>query len=144
MRPERAVNDRRCVFCGGSLDGRRRHAVYCSGPCRAEASRLRRLLDGSPADGFANVTDRLDRMRARKRTERSAQARAMVESIAGEALECGASIKWAGDAQTSRPVAPKIEGFDATRTLHRHLPVTAAPAAGVHHRPARVSGAPIP
>ena len=32
---------RACAHCGGSLDGRRRQAIYCGGPCRAAASRAR-------------------------------------------------------------------------------------------------------
>ena len=32
---------RGCENCGESVEGRRRHAVYCSGRCRAEASRKR-------------------------------------------------------------------------------------------------------
>jgi hypothetical protein len=32
---------RACAHCGASLDGRRRHAIYCGGPCRAAASRAR-------------------------------------------------------------------------------------------------------
>lgn len=73
---------RRCPVCGDSLDGMRAHARYCSGACRAEASRLRRLLDGSPADGFQSVADRLDRMTERKRTERGTCA---LESLGREA-----------------------------------------------------------
>lgn len=73
---------RLCPVCGESLDGRRRHARYCSGACRAEASRLRRLLEGSPVDGFASVADRLDRMTARNRTERGTRA---LETIDREA-----------------------------------------------------------
>jgi hypothetical protein len=33
---------RRCAHCGRSLDGGRRQARYCSGACRAAASRARR------------------------------------------------------------------------------------------------------
>ena len=43
--------DQHCARCGRSLDGRRRHAIYCSGACRAAASRARqpRVLDGETA-----------------------------------------------------------------------------------------------
>jgi hypothetical protein len=30
-----------CADCGTSLDGYRRQAIYCGGPCRATASRAR-------------------------------------------------------------------------------------------------------
>lgn len=55
-----------CVMCGGSLEGRRRHALTCSGRCRAERSRLRRILDGRGADGRLSVAD--GRGGPRKRT----------------------------------------------------------------------------
>jgi hypothetical protein len=32
---------RTCEHCSTSLEGRRRHARYCGGPCRAAASRIR-------------------------------------------------------------------------------------------------------
>jgi hypothetical protein len=35
------TEQRTCGLCGESLAGRRRHARYCSGACRAEASRIR-------------------------------------------------------------------------------------------------------
>lgn len=46
-----AAGDRRrsCVICGESLSGRRADARHCGGPCRAEASRLRRILAGEGA-----------------------------------------------------------------------------------------------
>lgn len=36
---------RRCARsgCAGDMSGRRAHAIYCCGPCRARASRDRRL-----------------------------------------------------------------------------------------------------
>ncbi len=57
-----------CVVCGASLAARRRHARYCSGSCRAEASRLRRILGGSQPDGFASVASRIGAM-SRNRTD---------------------------------------------------------------------------
>lgn len=35
------MNTRRCLNCGADLTGRRRQCRYCSGACRAEASRKR-------------------------------------------------------------------------------------------------------
>ena len=35
-----------CVVCGTCLDGMRSDARYCGPPCRAEASRLKQILDG--------------------------------------------------------------------------------------------------
>lgn len=48
-----------CAMCPTTLEHHRAHAVYCSGACRAEASRLRRLAAGKPVDGYASVADRL-------------------------------------------------------------------------------------
>ena len=50
---------RACPMCGKSLLGRRSDATYCSAPCRVEAWRLRRLLDGQPAGRYRAVRDRL-------------------------------------------------------------------------------------
>lgn len=74
-----------CPLCGAPLEGRRRQARYCGGACRAEASRLRRLLDGEPVDGFTSIGDRLGRMTPRNRTERSDGVRAALETIGREA-----------------------------------------------------------
>ncbi len=63
---------RLCAICGASLDGRRAHARYCSGACRAEASRLRRIVAGQEPDGFRTLADRLRRQR--NRTEPGAGA----------------------------------------------------------------------
>lgn len=46
---------RTCPICGTSLEGRRKHARFCSAPCRAEGSRLRRLLSGREVDGYGSV-----------------------------------------------------------------------------------------
>jgi hypothetical protein len=80
MTPARA-----CPVCGEDLVGRRPQARYCSGACRAEASRLRRLLAGSPVDGFASIMDREARMRPRNRTDREHGARARLETRRREA-----------------------------------------------------------
>lgn len=48
-----------CSICGASLDGRRPQARYCSGACRAEASRIRRIVSGAQPDGFASLAQRL-------------------------------------------------------------------------------------
>jgi hypothetical protein len=55
-----------CVICGASLRGRRSDARHCGAPCRAEASRLRRLLDGKPDGPYRFVHQRLDAMGRRK------------------------------------------------------------------------------
>jgi len=41
-----------CAWCGGSLDGRRRDARYCSAPCRAAASRARSNDATEPPEWF--------------------------------------------------------------------------------------------
>lgn len=60
------VTVRCCAVCGAAMLGRRSHARYCSGACRAEASRVRRLLDGQEADGCVSLADY--RVRRRNRT----------------------------------------------------------------------------
>lgn len=44
-----------CAICGGSLAGLRSDARCCSSRCRADASRLNRLLRGETADGYRSV-----------------------------------------------------------------------------------------
>jgi hypothetical protein len=59
------MTERRCVVCGAPMEGRRRQARTCGGACRAEASRLRRLLAGEqPVDGCYSLADRLKHPRA--------------------------------------------------------------------------------
>ncbi len=53
--PEAGSAPRICPVCGVALGDRRRDALYCGGPCRAEASRLRRLRMGRVVDGYRNV-----------------------------------------------------------------------------------------
>jgi hypothetical protein len=57
---------RNCVLCGASLKRYRRHARYCSGACRAEASRLRAILNGSESVPYSSIAERMDA--AQKRT----------------------------------------------------------------------------
>ena len=47
--------ERVCPVCGAALGDRRRDALYCGGPCRAEASRVRRLREGGPVDGYRDL-----------------------------------------------------------------------------------------
>jgi hypothetical protein len=59
---------RRCPTCGSSIEDRRKDAIYCGGPCRAEASRERAvqkprgawddLWDGLVGKGSQTRTDR--------------------------------------------------------------------------------------
>lgn len=65
------MSERSCVVCGGSMEGRRRHARCCGGACRAELSRLRRILAGRQADGYGSLSDMLSRRR--KRTQRRSE-----------------------------------------------------------------------
>jgi hypothetical protein len=70
------MTGRRCCVCGGSLEGRRRQARTCGGACRAEASRLRRLLAGEqPVDGCYSVADRVGRLHVTTREETAQGAR---------------------------------------------------------------------
>ena len=56
-----------CVVCGESLDGMRRHALFCGPPCRAEGSRLKRILAGAAPDGYPSLAGRLEAARNRTR-----------------------------------------------------------------------------
>jgi hypothetical protein len=56
-RPPDDAMSRACVICGASLAGARRHALVCSGKCRAEASRLRWILSGAEADGCRTLPE---------------------------------------------------------------------------------------
>jgi hypothetical protein len=60
--------DRTCGLCGVSLSGHRKGARFCSRACSAEASRLRRLLEGQEVDGFRSIAERVSV--AQKRTQR--------------------------------------------------------------------------
>lgn len=55
-----------CPICGGSLAGVRANALYCGPPCRAEASRVRRLREGKAVDGYQDLAAYAAR---RKRTQ---------------------------------------------------------------------------
>lgn len=57
---------RRCPVCGADLSDARPQAKYDRGACRAEASRLARLLAGEPADGMASIADWLQKRRLRR------------------------------------------------------------------------------
>ena len=48
-----------CALCGEDLAGKRSDARFCSRTCRAEASRLRRLLSGVEVDGYRSFAERL-------------------------------------------------------------------------------------
>jgi hypothetical protein len=56
-----------CAVCGASLEGRRATARFCGPPCRAEASRVRRVLEGEEADGYRNLAGRREASRRRTR-----------------------------------------------------------------------------
>jgi len=56
------------VVCGASLGGMRSHARYCGPPCRAEASRVSRILRGEQADGYRTLEERLEASQKRTRT----------------------------------------------------------------------------
>lgn len=56
---------RRCVVCGASLSHCRIDARHCSGACRAEASRWKRILRDESADGYDSVAARTRALRQR-------------------------------------------------------------------------------
>jgi len=72
-----------CPVCGDDLSDHRIDALTCSGACRAERSRLRRLLAGESVDGWDSVEDRL-RSR-RKRTERRSRDPRHPRMLSGDA-----------------------------------------------------------
>jgi hypothetical protein len=59
-------SERVCRVCGDSLEGRRRQARYCDGLCRAEAARIRAILEGSSRAPYPSLDQRV--RAARKRT----------------------------------------------------------------------------
>jgi hypothetical protein len=59
---------RRCPVCGASLENRDPRTATCSGACRAEMSRLRRLLAGETADGYRCLHDYYDARHPAHRT----------------------------------------------------------------------------
>jgi hypothetical protein len=68
---------RACEHCGVSVEGRRRHARYCGGPCRAAASR-RRAAESRP-DPAPLVEQDHHSESAQKRTEESTAQLATAE-----------------------------------------------------------------
>ena len=54
-----------CVVCGVPLDGRRSDARHCGGPCRAEAARLRAILNGRGSGPYRSIESRLSARRRR-------------------------------------------------------------------------------
>ena len=65
--------ERRCPVCAQTLEGKRADAVYCGGPCRVEAWRIRRLLSGRSAGRYRCLKDRVEAIgRARHRRTQKA------------------------------------------------------------------------
>lgn len=58
---------RRCAYCGHELrsDVYRSDARYCSNTCRADASCIRRLLDGRVVKGYSTLSDFAEKRRLR-------------------------------------------------------------------------------
>lgn len=52
-----------CTICGSPLIKHRAHARVCSASCRAEASRLKAIIDGSYTGSYRSVAERLSRAR---------------------------------------------------------------------------------
>jgi hypothetical protein len=70
-RTEPTVADQRqrvCILCGSPLSAARRsHARYCSGACRAEAARLRAILNASGGVPYRSVAERMGALQQRTR-----------------------------------------------------------------------------
>jgi len=65
----RATSESRwCVICGTDISRRRSDARHCSGACRAEASRMRAILNNAGSVPYSSVAKRLEK--AQKRTSR--------------------------------------------------------------------------
>jgi hypothetical protein len=62
-----------CAICGGSLAGLS-DARYCSGACRQEAYRLRRLLAGRPVGRYDSVSSRIAAFGRPRRQRRNTKA----------------------------------------------------------------------
>jgi hypothetical protein len=56
---------RQCGVCGAEMIRHRKDAIFCSPPCRAEASRVRAILRGSGTQPYASLKQRLDRLQRR-------------------------------------------------------------------------------
>src|SRR5204863_1444704 len=52
-------SERVCCLCDRSLEGKRPHARFCSGACRAKASRIRKVLSGSPGQKYRSLAQML-------------------------------------------------------------------------------------
>jgi hypothetical protein len=63
---------RHCVVCDASLDGMRKGAKHCTPTCRAEAARIRAILDGNGRCRYRSLAQRLEA--AQKRTQRARHA----------------------------------------------------------------------
>jgi len=50
---------KKCPVCDEALIGRRSDARFHSDSCKAEASRLVRILQGEPVQGYSSLADRL-------------------------------------------------------------------------------------
>jgi hypothetical protein len=64
---------RSCVICGAALEGRRADAKHCGAPCRAEASRLKRLLNGNKVGPYRSVNQRLEALGWVRQAQRKEQ-----------------------------------------------------------------------
>jgi len=56
--PGLAACGRVCVVCGASLAKHRSDATHCGGPCRAEAARLRAILNSKPGQTYQSLAER--------------------------------------------------------------------------------------
>lgn len=52
-----------CTICGRPLVHHRAHARACSASCRAEASRLKAIIDGTYSGRYRSVAERLSKVR---------------------------------------------------------------------------------
>lgn len=56
---------RHCPICGGEMSHHRVDAFVCGPSCRAELSRIKRLLSGQPVDRRESLADHLESRRKR-------------------------------------------------------------------------------
>lgn len=52
-----------CIICGRPLVNHRAHARACSASCRAEASRLKAIMEGTYSGRYRSVAERLSKAR---------------------------------------------------------------------------------
>lgn len=99
---------RHCPICGTDMAGQRPDAAVCSAPCRAELSRVNRLLSGSPVDGHESLA-------AYFRAQRGAQATAEWAERSAPVTVTPRQVRLRKQRQARLAVARAIEAGELVR-----------------------------